>query len=185
MSSHALTHLSLAAERTPFWVSHREFHTHTHKRERKERYGERKFFFWLFFFLPITSSHRTAVIMFSSDDLSKIIPHSLSLPASRLIALPSFNNKLNPVCQARCQATGAAAPCQKEIRTVALVCSPPSDPSHTDSTPLPSVSPPQSLLQSAAQHCRMIIPFSCGDSLHQSSGSLFRITVSPSVIQDA
>lgn len=161
MSSHALTHLSLAEEGTPFWVSHksRHFHTHTHThtilKEKKGKIWRKK----VFFLTPITSSHRTAVIMFSSDDLSKIILHSLFLPASRLIALPSLNNKLNPVCLARCQATGAAAPCQKEIRTVVLACSPPSDPSHADSLALPSVSPPQSLLQSAAQHCRMIIPF--------------------------
>ena len=170
MSSHALTHLSRAEEGTPFWVSHksREFHSHGELREKKV-------FFILFFLTPITSSHRTAVIMFSSDDLSKIILHSPFLPASRLIALPSLNNKLNPVCLARCQATGAAAPRQKEIRTVA--CSPPHLLQSLPSTPFCLSTPIITPISRPALYRDN--PRSRGESLHKSSGGLCRITGSP------
>lgn len=46
MSSHALTHLSLAAEGTPFWVSHRKFHTHTNNKEKKDMEKESFFYFF-------------------------------------------------------------------------------------------------------------------------------------------
>lgn len=165
MSSHALTHLSLAEERTPFrGFTQVQNISHTH-RQKEKKYGESKFFF----LLSLHTHHKLTPHSRDYVFLRRLIKNNSSLsfflPASGLIALPSLNNKTKPGVFGSvpgCWSSCPPPPLEKKSGPWRFAAFPPhplrSLP-HRLPFLYPSVSPPQSLLQSAAQHCRLIIPF--------------------------